>query len=161
MRDFMRSSNILARESIEDCVNRQASCVTCPETPPARQAQLVWWNTFVMRLSARGRKARERNGRWLAGKVPAFRVIVLNANVCLQAETVGTRLRKPPAASPTHNALFGVSLRPLIPIRPIPRRPRDLHWSFHSSRQHGHCCHAAHSPGPSWRGEPPHPLSRC
>ena len=62
MRDFMRSTNILARESIENRVNRQASRVTCPETPPVRQAQLVWWDTSVVRSSARGRRVRESNG---------------------------------------------------------------------------------------------------
>jgi hypothetical protein len=62
MRGFMRSSSILARESIDNRVNRQASRVTCPETPPARQAQLVWWDTSVVRSSARGRRVRESNG---------------------------------------------------------------------------------------------------
>jgi hypothetical protein len=62
MRDFMRSTSILARGGIDNRASRRAAFVACPETPPGQRASPVWCDTSATRPSAFGQRARERNG---------------------------------------------------------------------------------------------------
>src|SRR5262245_22220992 len=83
------------------------------------------------RLAVNEEREKEATG-WLTRKVPAARVIMLNANIGFEAEAIIARLGKPLAVSPADDAFCDIAFRPPVPIRVIPGGPFDLHWRLHT-----------------------------
>lgn len=78
-------------------------------------------------------KRKKETSGWLAGNVPAFGVILLNADECFYTHGVIVRLGQPPAAPPADDPFFDISFRLLIPVRDIPSRPLNFHWLLRDS----------------------------